>query len=135
DLPAIRCDRLNPTRAAAPALAVQRGRGGPAQGRRWAGFQSIRHRRRAVGGVAAARRDRARPRAFAVAVHPDLYRPGRADAHPQRLLLPRAYRGVWPGASASPRAHASGPEGGPAAPDEGNTRESLPNRSEERRVG
>ncbi len=109
-------------RSAAPALPLQRCRRRPAQERP----RSLRGSRRALGGLAAPGCHRPRPRARHLGPHPDLHRPRRPDAHPQRLLLPGADRGLWTGTGTPARAHAPGPEGGSPAPDEDDPREPLP---------
>ena len=70
-------------------------------------------------------RDRPRRAAGALGAHPGLRRARRPAAHASRLLLPRAHRGLRSRPRATARAHAPGPEGGPAAPDARDAREHL----------
>jgi hypothetical protein len=62
------------------------------------------------------RRARRRSRAGLVGASAGLHRTRRAGDDPPRLPRARARRGLRPRPHPPPRAHASGPEGGPAAP-------------------
>ncbi len=57
---------------------------------------------------------------------PDLPRPGRRRANPQRLLCPGRDHRLRPGPDPPARAHASGGEGGPPAPDARHSGQPLP---------
>ena len=109
---ALRRHRPRAARPPGRALALQRRARRPARGRgrtRTPRPPTIFERWQRRG------RRRARRRARAVDAHPGLHRPRRARAHPPRRLRARARRGLRPRAHPPARAHAPGPEGGPAA--------------------
>ena len=90
------------------------------------GRRSLPGGRRAVRELAAAGRAGPRPRAGDLGAHAGVHGPRRRHTHPQRLLLPRAHRGLRPGSRASTRADAPGPEGGSPATHARDARQHLP---------
>ena len=119
---ALRRDRRRAARRPRRAVAAQRRRDRPPAGRR----RPVRPCGGRLRALARGRRAGAGRAARAVGARAGLHGPRRRPPHAPRLLRPRARGGVRPGPHPPARAHAPGPEGGPAAADAGDGGQPLP---------